>query len=182
MSGSSGTGERRLAVLQVMADSFVTALKPGSRGYEVVADALPEDAEMAGYAFAYQGEHLVIRLLLRSASFAVVPDGKDPPLLPVPKVELLKERPPATSAADIRLVVADMIDQCPVPIQEWPHVPDMVPTPPSQEFDLEVRDERGKRMVRIDGRVSVFTDMPKDLLVEALRRAADLPIERPDGR
>ncbi len=80
---------RRLAILKVTPDFLVMMGKPGKQSIEVIANALPVDAHVAGQA-AYDLRAGCFLIVVESESFADVPEGAPLPELEAPRFERLE--------------------------------------------------------------------------------------------
>lgn len=79
----------RVAALDLTPELFVEFCKAGKQGgglarrFVVKENPLPDDAEIVRVGLATAFEPHTLRLYIRSELFAEVPDGQDPPELPV---------------------------------------------------------------------------------------------------
>lgn len=89
---STAKDERRLAVLIVSGDSWLTLLKDqGWQRFRVVGDALPDDAEFVAFAPCdVTGDPMSIRICVASSTFEPVPLNTVLPVLNPPVWEIAR--------------------------------------------------------------------------------------------
>lgn len=81
--------DRRLAILNVSPEYLIALCKSGTRHFQVIQNALPDDVDTVVGAVDYDiGRHM-IRILVRSAAFEEVPESGRIPELPPPVFETI---------------------------------------------------------------------------------------------
>lgn len=78
----------RLCLLWITPELFVDLFKPGVRVYEVVENALPEDARLT--RSFYSAENAAVGLIIHSRTFGPIPPGCVIPELCSPTVRLAR--------------------------------------------------------------------------------------------
>jgi hypothetical protein len=87
---STVTDARRLGRLYVTGPALAEVFQEGVHSYAIVADPLPDDAQLLGVA--HDLAHDILVLTFWSSVFPPVPDGLEPPAL-VPLIRCLERIP-----------------------------------------------------------------------------------------
>lgn len=80
---------RRLAILNVSPEYLITLCKSGTRHFQVIQNALPDDATTVIGAVDYDIDRHTVRILVHSDLFEEVPESGRIPELPPPVFETI---------------------------------------------------------------------------------------------
>lgn len=82
----------KCVILKMTSEFFVELCHPGARHFDVIDNALPEDAKVVDVWFEDMGG--VVNFIISSKEFEPTPLGKEYPLHPGPTFKLIFDPPP----------------------------------------------------------------------------------------